>query len=191
MPNFFRKIAAFILDVFETLVIALSIFLIVYIFLLQPHQVNGQSMEPNFHSGDYVLTDKISYSFKQPERGDVIVFKAPPEANCPVGTGCDFIKRVIALPGERIEIKSRQVFVNSAVLEEKYLPADTKTNPGQFIDDEAVTLAADEYFVMGDNRNHSSDSRVWGPITQSMIVGKAFFRYWPSESVGMIRSAAY
>lgn len=191
MPAFFRKVANFILDIFETLVIALSIFLIVYLFLLQPHQVNGQSMEPTFQDGDYVLTDKISYKLGDPERGDIVVFRAPPGANCPVGTGCDFIKRVIALPGEMVEIKEDQFFVNSLPLDEDYLSEGVKTKSGQYTNDGAVTLSANEYFVVGDNRPYSSDSRVWGPVDKSMIVGKAFFRYWPSESVGVIQSAKY
>jgi len=191
MPALFRKIANFILDIFETLVIALSIFLIVYLFLLQPHQVNGQSMEPTFQDGDYVLTDKISYKLGNPERGDVVVFRAPPGANCPVGTGCDFIKRIIALPGEMVEINNDQFFINSLPLDEDYLSEGVKTDSGQFTNDGVVQLGSNEYFVVGDNRPYSSDSRVWGPIDKSMIVGKAFFRYWPSESVGVIQSAEY
>ncbi len=191
MPNFLKKIANFILDIFETLVIALSIFLVVYIFLLQPHQVNGQSMEPNFQSSDYVLTDKISYVFGEPHRGDVVVFEAPPGANCPTGTGCDFIKRVIGLPGETVEVKNNHYYINGTLLEESYIPSDMKTEPGHYINNREITLMEDEYFVSGDNRQNSSDSRAWGPVTKSMIVGKAFFRYWPAESVGVIRSAEY
>jgi signal peptidase I len=191
MPNIFRKVADFILDIFETLVIALSIFLVVYIFLLQPHQVNGQSMEPNFQSGDYVLTDKISYVFGEPSRGDVVVFEAPPGAHCPTGTGCDFIKRVIGLPGETVEVKNNHYYINGKQLDESYIPSEMRTEPGQYTSNRVITLSVNEYFVSGDNRQNSSDSRAWGPVTKSMIVGKAFFRYWPAESVGVIRSAEY
>lgn len=191
MKNIFKAIANFVLDIFETLVIALSIFLVVYLFLLQPHQVNGKSMEPNFQSGDYVLTDKISYRFGVPKRGDVVVFQAPASANCPQGTGCDFIKRVIALPNETIEIRSGQFYINSEPLDEEYIPETTATDPGEFMRNRQVTLGESEYFVIGDNRPYSSDSRAWGPIDRSMIVGKAFFRYWPPESMGSISSAEY
>lgn len=191
MINIFRTIATFILDIFETLVIALSIFLVVYLFLLQPHQVNGKSMVPNFESGDYVLTDKISYRFGKPERGDVVVFHAPASANCPIGTGCDFIKRVIAVPGESVEVKDHKIFINSRQLEEDYLPSSFTTDPGNYTRNKTISLGSDEYFVVGDNRSYSSDSRAWGPIDGSLIVGKAFFRYWPPESMGVIKSAQY
>src|SRR3989304_9507849 len=105
MPRIFRAIGEFFLDTIETVVIALSIFLVVYLFFMQPHQVNGQSMVPNFQSGEYLLTDKISYKLGEPQRGDIIVFHAPPAANCAKGTGCDFIKRILGLPGETIEVK--------------------------------------------------------------------------------------
>jgi signal peptidase I len=191
MKNIFRAIANFVLDIFETLVIALSIFLVVYLFLLQPHQVNGKSMEPNFQTGDYVLTDKISYRFGSPQRGDVVVFHAPASANCPQGTGCDFIKRVIALPNETVEVKNGQFYINSDPLNESYIPDSMNTEAGNYIRSNSVTLNSDEYFVIGDNRPYSSDSRAWGPIDKSMIVGKAFFRYWPPESMGSIKSAQY
>lgn len=191
MQGFFKAISTFVLDIFETLVIALSIFLVVYLFLLQPHQVNGKSMVPSFENGDYLLTDKISYRFGKPERGDVVVFHAPPSANCPPGTGCDFIKRVIAVPGETVEIKNNKFFVNSKQLDEDYLPESFSTNAGDYIRNRSATMGVDEYFVVGDNRSYSSDSRAWGPIDKSLIIGKAFFRYWPPETMGVIKSAEY
>ena len=191
MKNILKQLGAFLLDIFETLVIALSIFLIVYLFLMQPHQVNGQSMIPNFESGDYVLTDKISYRLGEPQRGDVVVFHAPSSAHCPQGTGCDFIKRVVGLPGELVEIKNSQIFVNSEPLGEVYIPDEFQTEAGSFTENKSVSLGDNQYFVVGDNRPHSSDSRVWGPIDKSMIVGKAFFRYWPPETMGVIESIRY
>lgn len=190
--NLFRKIAALFLDFIETIVIALSIFLVVYLFFMQPHQVNGQSMVPNFASGEYLLTDKVTYRMRQPERGEVVVFHAPSAAHCPEGTGCDFIKRIIALPGETVEIKNSHFYVNSQLLEEDYIPAEYKTEPGQFMKNRRqVTLGTDEYFVSGDNRPYSSDSRAWGPIGKDKIVGRAFFRYWPPQTMSSIEKVGY
>jgi signal peptidase I len=186
-----KRIGAFFTDLMETVVISLSIFLVVYLFFMQPHQVNGQSMVPNFQSGDYVLTDKISYKLGEPQRGDIIVFHAPPAANCAKGTGCDFIKRILALPGETVEIRDNRIVVNGKPLAESYVPSDFKTLPGPYTKDGAITLSDGQYFAIGDNRSYSSDSRSWGPISKSDIVGKAFFRYWPPDSVGVITHATY
>ncbi|MBT3934575.1 MAG: signal peptidase I, partial [Bacteroidetes bacterium] len=178
-------------DLVETSVICLSFFLIVYLFFMQPHQVNGRSMFPTFYSGDYVLTDKISYKTGQPERGDVIVFHAPPEAGCPTGTGCDFIKRILAVPGERVAVQNGFVYVNGNKLTESYIPSDYETIAGKFINGRTVTMGPNEYFAVGDNRSHSSDSRVWGPVDKSEIIGKAFFRYWPMNQIGSIKDVSY
>ncbi len=191
MHKVVRSISGFFLDLIETAVIGLSFFLIVYLFFMQPHQVNGRSMDPTFQSGDYVLTDKISYRTGNPERGDVIVFHAPPEAGCPTGTGCDFIKRILALPGETVAVHDGFIFVNGKKMSESYLPSDFETNPGKFIDGRTVTIGPSEYFAVGDNRSHSSDSRVWGPVSKSEIVGKAFFRYWPMNQIGVIKDVTY
>jgi signal peptidase I len=186
-----RSISSLFLDVAETLVIGASFFLVIYLFFMQPHQVNGRSMMPTFNSGDYILTNKISYRISQPQRGDIIVFGAPPEANCPTGTGCDFIKRILAIPGDRVSIQSNMIFVNDQPLNESYIPDDFETAPGRFIEGRTVTLGPDEYFAVGDNRSFSSDSRSWGPIRKSDIVGKAFFKYWPANEVGWIEHVNY
>lgn len=186
-----RGFASFFLDAVETLVIGLSLFLVVYLFFMQPHQVNGQSMMPNFIDGEYLLTDKISYRLGDPQRGDVIVFHAPPAANCPTGTGCDFIKRVLGLPGETVEVRDNAVYINGAPLKEDYIPGDYETLPGAFTSGRTITLEPGEYFVSGDNRPHSSDSRAWGPIRRGDIVGKAFFRYWPADMVGAVEKVIY
>lgn len=189
--NIVKNIGAFFLDIIETVVIALSIFLVIYLFLLQPHQVNGQSMVPNFQNGEYLLTDKISYKIGTPKRGDVVVFHAPDSANCPKGTGCDFIKRVLGLPGESIEVKDDGIWVNGEKLNEPYIPEEFDTIAGQYTRNRIVTLGPNEYFVSGDNRPYSSDSRAWGPITKDLIVGRAFFRYWPINAAGMIKHSEY
>jgi len=193
MHTLLKSFSSVILDFIETIVIGLSLFLVVYLFLLQPHQVNGLSMFPNFHNGDYLLTDTVSYRVGTPERGDVIVFHAPPAANCPEGTGCDFIKRVIAVPGDTVQVKDSQIYVNQQHLDEsEYLESSVITSEGTFTaGGRSITLGLDEYFAVGDNRPHSSDSRAWGPVALDEIVGRAFFRYWPVKDVGMLQSVEY
>jgi len=191
MSSFVRGLSEMFLDVIETLVISASIFLVIYLFLVQPHQVNGESMLPNFQSGEYVLTDKVSYKLRDPRRGEVVVFHAPEAANCTAGTGCDFIKRILAVPGETIEVKNGHIFVNGQQLDEVYLPEDYVTAASDFTANRAVTLGPDEYMTIGDNRPHSSDSRKWGPVSKSDIVGKVFVRYWPLDVAGLVVPATY
>ncbi|MBW7956197.1 signal peptidase I [Patescibacteria group bacterium] len=191
MEKVLQVLGGFFLDIIETVVIALSIFLIVYLFVASPHQVNGQSMVPNFQSGEFVLSDKVSYRVNNPKRGDIVVFHAPEAANCPKGTGCDFIKRVLGLPGETIEVHDNAIWVNGQQLEEPYIPAEYETLPGNATKEKSIFLGANEYFVVGDNRPYSSDSRAWGPITKNDIVGKALFRYWPLNVAGMIPHSTY
>jgi signal peptidase I len=148
-------------------------------------------MEPTFHDKEYLLTDKISYKRRQPLRGEVVVFHAPPQAGCPKGTGCDFIKRVIGLPGDRVEVRDNGLFVNGQKLKEDYLPANIITDAGVYSRNKLVSLGQDEYFVVGDNRPHSSDSRMWGPIKYDEIVGRVFFRYWPPDRLGAIHDPLY
>ncbi len=175
-----------ILDFIETVIVSLAIFFVIYIFIAQPHQVNGHSMDPNMQTGEYLLTEKVSYRFTQIKRGDIIVFKAP--ATACIGSGCDYIKRVIALPGETVKIKNGQFYINDQPLDEsKYLTAGLATNPGAYTADEReIPLAENQYFVSGDNRANSSDSRYWGPISKEAVIGKAFFSYWPLNTIGLI-----
>src|SRR3990172_9585517 len=109
-----RRLGAFFLDIIEVVVFAIAIFLFLYLLVLQPHKIKGASMEPNFHNGEYLLTDKVSYRFGEPERGDVIVFEAPPDESE------EFIKRIIALPGEKMSIRDGRVFINGQRLNEAY-----------------------------------------------------------------------
>jgi signal peptidase I len=192
MEGAVKRIGSFFVDTIETVVIALSIFLVVYLFLMQPHQVDGISMFPNFHDKDYILTDKVSYRFGDPKRGDVVVFHAPPRADCPKDTACDFIKRVIALPGDSIRIQSGAYYVNDAKLPESYIASDVFTRGARFLGENVTyTLKENEYFVTGDNRPHSSDSREWGPISKQEIVGRGFLRYWPLNRLGFLPKATY
>lgn len=183
MGNFFRKIGAFFLDFVETVVMALAVFVIIYLFLFQPHQVKGSSMYPNFHNGEYILTDKISYKLGNPQKGDVIIFKAPKNEEY------DYIKRIIGLPGDTIEVLNSKIYLNQQLLDEPFLPSDYITSGGTFLRPGlTVTVPPDEFFVMGDNRSHSSDSREWGFVPKENIVGKAWIRYWPPARMGLVTS---
>ena len=192
MLNILKIIGGFFLDIIETAVFALSIFVLVYVFLAQPHQVSGNSMYPTFHNGEYLLTNKLAYRTGVPQRGDVIIFRAPATAHCPLGGACDFIKRIIGEPGDRIALRNGSYYINGDKLNESYLPDDLDT-PGDYYLSEGreVILEGDEYFVSGDNRPGSSDSRAWGPIKQDAIVGKAWVRYWPFSKLGVIPKADY
>lgn len=181
---FLRNLWLFFLDFLETIVVSLAIFAVVYIFLFQPHQVDGRSMEPNFHNGEYILTDKLSYRLHAPNRGDVVVFHSPQDERN------DFIKRIIGIPGDTLMVKGGFVYINGTKLEEKYINDPNQVLAGRFLrEGESYEVAPEQYIVMGDNRLHSSDSREWGPVNQSSIVGRAFFRYWPVPAFGPVKTA--
>ena len=179
----FAKLGAFFMDILEVIVLAVGIFLIVYLLILRPHKIKGQSMHPNFPDGEYLLTEKVSYYRKDPQRGDVVVFKPPISED-------EFIKRVIGLPGETISVSGGKVYVNNQELKEDYI--DVYTAPGAFLaEGQTYTVPNGYYFVMGDNRPHSSDSRAWGPITKKVITGKAWLIYFPFNLTGIVPSPNY
>jgi len=163
------ELKKFIIETLLLFLLAMMIVLPIRYFVFQPFFVKFSSMEPNFHNGDYLIVDELSYRFRSPERGEVIVF------HYPLNPKELFIKRVIGLPEEAIKIKDGDVFVGDGedgkILEENYLPENNFT-PGNI----TLALKSDEYFVLGDNREHSSDSRMWGPIKESSIIGKVIFR---------------
>lgn len=186
MASLLRKLGSFFLDILQTVVLAASIFVISYFFLFQPHEVIGSSMDPNFTDQEYILSDKISYRFHSPERGDVIVFKSPPDPDK------DYIKRIIGLPGEKIKIQGGRVFINDRLLEEKYLPAGDFSSPGKSLrEGQDVVIPQNSYIALGDNRRYSSDSRDWGFVPKENIIGKAFLRYWPPQKIGLIPKNSY
>ena len=176
-----------LVDIVETVVVAAAIFVVVYLFLLQPHQVKGASMEPNFHDGEYILTDKISYRFSEPRRGDVVIFKAPTNPNV------DFIKRIVALPGEKLEIKNNKIIIFNAenpkgfTLSEPYQVMAPIAGGSYLREGKIVEVPAENYLVFGDNRTHSFDSREWGPVSRKSIIGKAWLRYWPLSKISIIK----
>lgn len=181
-----NKLSSFFMDVIEVVVFAIAIFLFVYLLVLQPHKIRGSSMEPNFPNGEYLLTDKLSYRFGEPSRGDVVVFEPP-------GSGGDeFIKRIIGLPGERIKLEGGVIHINDQPLIEDYLPNTQSTPPGPFLSEgNEVTVPPNSFLVLGDNRSASSDSRVWGFVNKSKITGRAWVVYWPLTAAGLIDKPVY
>ncbi len=179
--GFFGNLGGYLVEFFETVVVFGAIFACIYLFVAQFHKVQGSSMVPTFHTGDFLITEKLSYRFRNPKAGEIIVLKNPRDESQ------DFIKRIIAVPGDTIQVSNRTVFVNGKALKEDYLPPETPTPAGAFLTEgSTVKAGSDQYFVFGDNREHSSDSREWGPITKEEIIGRAFFRYWPLAVIGML-----
>jgi signal peptidase I len=193
------RLRRWLLDVLETILPALAIVLVVNVFLAQATRVEGQSMEPNIHDNQRLVVEKVSYRFKLPERGDIVVLKPPAWApldlehrilswictvlplDCTVDTPDPLIKRVIALPGETVEIRDGHVYINGKALEEPYLEELTFGNVSPRV------ISPDHVFVLGDNRGASNDSRSFGEVALSNIIGRAWFRYWPLEDLGPIQ----
>ncbi len=184
MVGILRKIYAFFVDTLQSLLIAAAVFLVIYQFLFRPFEVKGDSMYPNFHNNSFVLTNIIKLRMENPRRGDVIVFKAPPDPEKV------FIKRVIALPGDTISIEKGGVFLNGKVLDESsYLKSSVKTYGGSFLKEgQSVTVPGANYFIMGDNREFSSDSREWGFVSKDKITGFSFFVYWPVAEMKLVQN---
>ena len=181
-----RKFLVFIWEMGKTLILALVIVIPIRYFIFQPFFVQGQSMEPNFENGDYLIVDELSYRFREPQRGEVVVFRYPQNPSL------RYIKRIIGLPGETLEIKNGVITIyqgnsNKEVLDESnYLSPNLQT-PG----DLKMTLNEKEYFVLGDNRLASFDSRRWGTLPQKNIIGRVFFRAWPLTVLARIEVPSY
>src|SRR3989338_338635 len=175
--RFFREIWEFAKIIFISLIIVLPI----RFFVAQPFIVNGASMEPTFKDGEYLIIDELSYLLRSPGRGEVTVFRYPQDP------AKFFIKRIIGLPGETVIIKDGSVVIQNdahpdgILLEQTYLPLSLETAPN-----EHTTLGAGEYFVLGDNRLKSFDSRQWGVLGEEFLVGRTFLRLWPIAEVGVI-----
>jgi signal peptidase I len=181
------SIFTFLWETLKIIIISLIIIVPVRYFLVQPFYVKGASMEPNFYDHEYLIIDEISYRFETPIRGDIVVFKYPKNPSD------YFIKRVIALPGERVIIENGQVKIANSknpagfILDEsEYLPNTTKTFGN--ID---ITLGENQYYVLGDNRASSLDSRGFGPITNKDIIGKTWLRGWPFDRFTIFETPAY
>jgi signal peptidase I len=185
------SVGNFILEFVQSIVLALSVFVLIYLFVAQPNEVKGNSMLPNFVNGEYLLTDKLSYQFGVPKRGDVVVFKAPPSEPCAVDE-CEYIKRIIGVPGDRVMVKGGQVYLNGQLLNQTWLPSDYVTDSGTFAEEGVEReVPSGQYLCFGDNRSHSRDGREFGPIKKELIIGRAFFKYWPVSSIGLVPKISF
>lgn len=182
--SWLTRATIFFLELVKVAVLAGVTIGLVRYFLFKPFYVKGQSMEPNFLEKDYLIIDEITYRFREPQRGEVVVFKSP------VGNGDYYLKRIVGLPGERVKIDDSKVVIynkehpQGLVVEEFYLSEKTHGTMEQI-------LSASEYFVMGDNRDASYDSRRFGPVEKKGIVGRAWFRGWPFTRINKLETPNY
>lgn len=180
-----RQILAVIWDTIEVAIIALIVVYLIRTFIFQPFFVEGSSMFPTFKNGDYLIIDELTYRFREPQRGEVIVFHSPQQEKD------YYIKRIIGLPNEEVEVKEGNIIIynkdhpNGFVLNESYLLDDQ--TPG----DLKISLKENEYFVLGDNRYASYDSRAWGTFTEDKIIGLVRLRIWPINSVKAFTEVKY
>lgn len=182
----YRNQIDYIFELVKIVAISLAIILPIRYYLVQPFYVRGASMEPTFHSNEYLIVNEIGYRFELPKRGDVVVFKNPNNKKQ------YFIKRIIGLPGERVVIKDNKVIVynndnkDGFELNERYLSTGEVTDRG--ID---VILGDDKFFVLGDNRDNSMDSRMFGSVDRDLIIGRAWFRGFPFNKFGFLDETSY
>ena len=163
----------FVIDVAETLILSIVLFAAINAVSARI-RVDGASMEPTLQSGEFVIVNKLAYLFGEPTTGDVIVFHFPRDPDQ------EYIKRIIGLPGDRVEIKNGEVYVNDRVLDEDYIAASP-------VYEDILEVPGDSLIVLGDNRNNSSDSHNWGPVPLDYVIGKAMFVYWPPTEWGVLK----
>lgn len=174
------SIKDFIIELLQVVIVALAIIIPVRYFFVKPFYVKGASMEPSFYDNEYLVIDEISYRFKEPLRGEIVVFKYPRDPKQ------FFIKRIIGLPGETVQVTGNEVFINGEKIDEPYLTPGTETK-GEIV----MTLQSDEFFVLGDNRGFSLDSRSFGPLNRDYIVGRTWIRGWPFDKITVFEPPAY
>ncbi len=179
------SVILFVVEVIQIVIISAAIVIPIRYFLIQPFNVKGASMEPNFYNDEYLIIDELSYRFREPERGEIVVFRYPNDPSQ------FFIKRVLGLPGETVEITDGKMVLyneahpNGAVLEEPYLFGEMTEGKKKTV------LGADEYWLMGDNRDESLDSRSFGPVKRSLVVGRVWIRGLPLSRVGTFEMPVY
>ncbi len=166
---------SFFSEIIESVAIAVLLAVVIRLFILEPFYIPSGSMEPNLKENDRIIVSKLNYHFQEPERGDVVVFKYPrdPKRN--------FVKRLIASGGETVALKDSRLYINGEVVPENYLPEGLR-----FADFGPVEVPEGHYLMLGDNRNNSDDSRVWGFLDEDLIIGKAVVIYWPPNRIGTI-----
>ena len=182
-----KRAVAAVFDFLQGIVVILAIMVMIYLFVMSPQEINGQSMDPTFHNGEYILTNKIEFKLNNPNRGDVVIFKSPKNKDI------DYIKRIIGLPGETVRLSKSKFYINGIMLDElAYLEPTVYTSGGSYLSENMeITVPEGQYFVAGDNRPHSSDSREFGPIALEDLIGKAFLRYWPFDRWGVLPNPSY
>ncbi len=163
-------------EFFESIIIAVVLATLIRLFLFQPFFIPSGSMEPTLRPGDRIIVNKIIYRLTEPRRGDVLVFRYPLDPQK------DYIKRVVGLGGETVGARNGELIINNQVVPEPYLPAGLAFN-----DFGPIQVPGESFFMMGDNRNNSQDSRVWGPVPANHVVGKAVLIFWPLNRIGLIR----
>lgn len=163
-------------DILESIVIAVILAVVIRYFVFQPFYIPSESMKPTLMVGDRIIVNKFLYRFQPPKRGDVMVFKYPKDESR------DFIKRIIGLPGDTLEIRDSLLFINGKQVEEPWLPSGL-----MFVGQPPTKIPPGNYFMMGDNRNNSEDSRVWGFVPEKNIVGKAVVVFWPVDRMQLIK----
>jgi signal peptidase I len=188
-----RPLFGCLLEIAETLVLTLIIFFVIQTFVAQPYKVQQQSMEHTLEPDQYVLVDKLTPRFDSYSRGDIVVFTPPDEWVQDDGT--PFIKRVIGLGGDTLEIRDGDVFINGTRIEEPYLfaagpgqPPQPTTVPG---DEDRWVIPDGEVFLMGDHRSNSADSRTFGTVPVGQVIGRAWLRYWPLNTFGILPTPTY
>jgi signal peptidase I len=181
-----RRPLGCLVEIAETLILTLVIFLVIQTFVAQPYRVEQESMRRTLEQDQYVLVDKLSPNFDDYSRGDIIVFNPPGDGD----GGVPFIKRVIGEPGDQLEIRDGQVYVNGSMLDEPYIfSGPTNAADRQM----SWSVPEDSLFVMGDNRNNSTDSRssTIGPVPIANVIGRAWLRYWPINTLGILPTPTY
>ena len=191
LMSILKGIIGFVMDMLETIVFVGAMFVVVNYYILQPSQVRGSSMLPTLRDNDRIFVSRVTYKLRQPQRGDIVVL------NSPENKEIEFVKRVIGLPGDKIMIDDCSppfrtqcdIYVNGEKLSESYIKDKTQLYENSiYSEGQEFTVPDQSVFVMGDNRTGSLDSRIFGPVRQDSIIGVVFFRYFPSDTVGVLQN---